>query len=60
MKGLLLIECVENSMEREQCVLELLMSGVFDMFLWMARVRMCLHMLVFICLWFSFCKGEVI
>lgn len=56
MKGLLLIKCIENSMEREQCVLEVLMSDVFDIFFRMARVRMCLHTLVFVCLWFAFCK----
>lgn len=60
MKGLLLIKCFENSMGREQYVLELLMSDLFDMFSWMARVRICLHMLVFVCLWFAFCKREVI
>lgn len=36
------------------------MSDLFDMFFWMARVRMCLHMLAFVCLWFAFYKREVI
>ena len=60
MKGLLLIKCIENSMRRERYVLELLMSDLFDTFFWMARVRMCLHMLAFVCFWFAFCKREVI
>lgn len=59
-EGLLLIKCIENSVGREQYVLELLMSDLFDMFFWMARVRMCLHTLVFVCLRFAFCKREVI
>lgn len=37
---------------------EPLMSHLFDMFFWMARVGMCLHTLVFGCLWFAFCRSN--
>jgi len=60
MKDLLLTKYVENSTGREQYVLAPPVLDLFDMFWWMVRVRMCLHMLVFVCLWFSFCKREVI
>lgn len=60
MKGLLLIKCTESSAGREEYVLELLMSGLFDMLFWIAGVRMSLHMLVFVCPCFALCKGEVI
>lgn len=56
MKGLLQIKSLENSMGREQYVLELLMSDLFVMFFWMSGLSMCLHVWVFVCLWFAFCK----
>lgn len=59
-KGLLLIDLTENSVGREQCVPELLMSDLFDVFFRVARVRMCLHTLVFVCRWLAFCKRQVI
>lgn len=43
-------------MGREQYVLELLMSDLFVMFFWMSGLSMCLHVWVFVCLWFAFCK----
>lgn len=58
-KGLHLINGIENSMGREQGVPELLLSDLFDVFFRRARVRMSLHTLVFVCLWFAFCKREV-
>lgn len=48
----------ETSTGREQYVPEPLMSHLFDMFFWMARVGMCLHTLVFGCLWFAFCRSN--
>lgn len=59
-KGLCLINGIENSMGREQCVPELLVSDLFDMFFRRARIRMSLHTLVFVCLWFACCEREVV
>lgn len=59
-KGLCLINGIENSMGREQCLPELLVSDLFDMFFRRARVRMSLHTLVFFCIWFARCKREMI
>lgn len=55
-KGLHLINGIESSMGREQCVPELLLSDLFDVFFRRARPRMTLHTLVFVCPWFAFCK----
>lgn len=49
-----------NGIERQQCVPELLVSDLFDVLFRRVRERMSLHTLVFVCLWFAFCKREVI